>query len=87
MIKPLKDKDGNYIPLDTAILYKDNGDAVAVIGYYYVIPLNVWAALTSHEETIYPCDFHLNEPSVDVIVEKFWRHMGDCFDELKERCK
>lgn len=39
MIKPMKDKDGNYIPLDTAILHKDNGDAVAVIGYYCVIPL------------------------------------------------
>lgn len=30
MIKLLKDKDGNYIHLDTTSLYKDNGDAVEV---------------------------------------------------------
>lgn len=87
MIKLLKDKDGNYIPLDTTSLYKDNGDAVEVTGYFYAIHLKVWAALTSHEEIIYPCDFHLKEPSIDVIVEKFWRHTEDRFAELKERCK
>ena len=36
MIQPLKDMDGNYIPLDTIELYDDDGTAVGLAGFFYV---------------------------------------------------
>ena len=41
MIQPLKDADGNYIPLDTWELYKDDGTVVDITGFSYVTRVGV----------------------------------------------
>lgn len=87
MIAPLKDKDGNDIPLDTSCLYTDNGDVFEVIGYSYAIFFNTWVATTSRGETICPYNFHLRRPSVDDIANGFWRYMDKSFAEFRERCE
>lgn len=100
MIQPLKDKDGNYIPLDTIMLYDDDGTVVNLAGFFYVSRVGLWYASTVGGETLFPDQYHLNNPAekkdidelfnaLEAIVEndKFRNLLKNRFAELKERCK
>lgn len=100
MIQPLKDKDGNYIPLDTWELYEDDGTVVEITGFSYVTRVGVWVASTWSAKTVSPNKLHLNNPAdkkdIDELVkalteivenEKFRRVLKNRFAELKERCE
>lgn len=100
MIQPLKDKDGNYIPLDTIELYDDDGTAVGLVGFFYVSRVGVWSASAVDGKTLFPDQYHLNNPTVkkdideffkalEAIVEneKFRNLLKNHFAELKERCE
>lgn len=100
MIQPLKDKDGNYIPLDTIELYDDDGTAVGLAGFFYVSRVGVWSASTVDGKTLFPNQYHLNNPTEEKdidellkalteIVEnkKFRNILENRFAELKERCE
>lgn len=100
MITPLKDKDGNYIPLDTWELYEDDGTVVYITGFSYVTRVGVWCASDFDGAVLHPQQLHLNKPTKDddldellkaltEIVEndKFRNILENRFAELKERCK
>lgn len=63
MIQPLKDADGNYIPLDTWELYEDDGTAVDITGFAYVTRVGVWSASDFDGNILNPRQLHLNKPS------------------------
>ena len=98
MIQPLKDADGNYIPLDTWWLYKDDGTAVDITGFSYVTRVGVWSALDFGGNILNPLQLHLNKPSdgMDELVrafdeiaksDEFRTRLENALAELKERCK
>lgn len=87
MITPLKDMDGNYIPLDTTRLYDGDGALVKVTAYSYMADSGTWCIVDSYGEIFFPCNIHQHRPSADDSVEELWRHMEKCFVELLERCK
>ena len=100
MIQQLKDKDGNYIPLDTLELYEDDGTVFDVTGFSYIPRLGIWVASTTDGKPYYPSEFHLNKPADDddidelfkalesiVDNDKFRNLLKNRFAELKERCK
>lgn len=98
MIQPLKDADGNYIPLDTWELYKDDGTVVEITGFSYVTRVGVWFASDLYGNTASPRDLHLNKPGddMDKLVrafdeiaksDEFRTRLENAFAELKERCK
>lgn len=98
MIQPLKDADGNYIPLDTWELYKDDGTVVDITGFSYVTRVGVWSASDFSGNILNPCQLHLNKPSddMDELVrafdeiaksDEFRTRLENAFAELKERCK
>jgi hypothetical protein len=100
MIQPLKDMDGNYIPLDTIELYDDDGTAVGLAGFFYVSRVGVWSASTVDGKTLFPNLYHLNNPTeekdIDELLkalaeivenDKFRNLLKNHFAELKERCE
>ena len=102
MINPLKDKDGNYIPLNTSELYEDDGTVFDIAGFSYIPRLGVWVISSTKNDCVpySPSEFHLNKPADDAdidelfkalesIVEndKFRNLLKNHFAELKERCK
>lgn len=100
MIQPLKDMDGNYIPLDTIRLYDDDGTVVNITGFYYASRIGLWFATTVDSATLFPDQYHLNNPAekkdidelfkaLEEIVEndKFRNLLKNRFAELKERCE
>lgn len=87
MIQPLKDMDGNYIPLDTTRLYDDDGYLVKVIGYTYILPDGPWLLTDSYGELFFPSDLHLHKSSTDNELDEYLRRMGDAFNKLNEHCK
>ncbi len=100
MIQPLKDADGNYIPLDTCELYEDDGTVVDITGFCYVPRVGVWVASTWSAETVSPNKLHLNnlaeEKDIDGLLKalteivenkKFRNILENRFAELKERCE
>ena len=100
MIQPLKDMDGNYIPLDTVMLYDDDGTVVNITGFSYASRIGLWFATTVEGATLFPDQYHLNNPAIkkdidelfkalEAIVEndKFRNLLKNHFAELKERCE
>lgn len=100
MIQPLKDMDGNYIPLDTMMLYDDDGTVVGLTGFSYASRTGLWFATTVDGATLFPDQYHLNNPTEEKdidellkalteIVEnkKFRNILENRFAELKERCE
>ncbi len=100
MIQPLKDMDGNYIPLDTCELYDDDGTVVDICGFFYASRVGLWSASTVDDAILFPDQYHLNNPTVkkdideffkalEAIVEneKFRNLLKNHFAELKERCE
>lgn len=98
MIQPLKDKDGNYIPLDTCELYDDDGTVVDICGFFYASRVGLWSASTVDNATMFPDQYHLNKPGDDmdklvrafdeiVKSDEFRTRLENAFAELKERCK
>lgn len=100
MIQPLKDMDGNYIPLDTIALYDDDGTVVGLTGFSYASRIGLWFATTVDGATLFPDQYHLNNPTEEKdidellkalteIVEnkKFRNILENRFAELKERCE
>lgn len=98
MIQPLKDADGNYIPLDTWELYEDDGTAVDITGFAYVTRVGVWSASDFDGNILNPRQLHLNKPSngMDELVrafdeiaksDEFRTRLKNAFTELKERCE
>lgn len=100
MINPLKDKDGNYIPLDTLTLYEDDGTVFDVAGFSYIPRLGIWIAATGDGKPYSPSEFHLNKPADDADIDELFKALeaiveNDKFRdllknhlaELKERCK
>lgn len=98
MIQPLKDADGNYIPLDTWELYKDDGTVVEITGFSYVTRVGVWSASDFDCNILNPRQLHLNKPGddMDKLVrafdeiaksDEFRTRLENAFAELKERCK
>lgn len=98
MIQPLKDADGNYIPLDTWELYEDDGTVVDITGFSYVTRVGVWSASDFSGNILYPRQLHLNKPGddMDKLVrafdeiaksDEFHTRLENAFAELKERCK
>lgn len=64
MIQPLKDIDGNYIPLDTVMLYDDDGTVVNITGFSYASRIGLWFATTVDGATLFPDQYHLNNPAI-----------------------
>lgn len=100
MIQPLKDMDGNYIPLDTVMLYDDDGTVVNITGFSYASRIGLWFATTVDGASLFPDQYHLNNPTekkdidelfkaFEAIVEndKFHNLLKNHFAELKERCE
>lgn len=100
MIQPLKDMDGNYIPLDTYKLYEDDGTVVWLTGFSYASRIGLWFATTVDGATLFPEQCHLNNPTeekdIDELVkalteiienDKFRNILKNRFAELKERCE
>lgn len=100
MIQPLKDMDGNYIPLDTAMLYDDDGTVVNITGFSYASRIGLWFATTVDGASLFPDQYHLNNPTekkdidelfkaFEAIIEndKFRNLLKNHFAELKERCE
>lgn len=100
MIQPLKDFDGNYIPLDTIRLYDDDGTVVNITGFSYASRIGLWFATTVDGASLFPDQYHLNNPAekkdidelfkaLEAIVEndKFRNLLKNRFAELKERCE
>lgn len=100
MIQPLKDIDGNYIPLDTIMLYDDDGTVVNITGFSFASRIGLWFAFTVDWESLSPDQYHLNNPvekkyidelfkALEAIVEndKFRNLLKNRFAELKERCE
>lgn len=98
MITPLKDMDGNYIPLDTIRLYDDDGTVVNITGFSYASRVGLWFATTVDGASLFPDQHHLNKPGddMDKLVrafdeiaksDEFRTRLENAFAELKERCK
>lgn len=100
MIQPLKDMDVNYIPLDTVMLYDDDGTVVNITGFSYASRIGLWFATTVDGASLLPNQYHLNNPTEEKdidellkalteIVEnkKFRNILENRFAELKERCE
>lgn len=100
MIQPLKDMDGNYIPLDTIRLYDNDGTVVNITGFYYASRIGLWFATTVDGASLFTDQYHLNNPAekkdidelfkaLEAIVEndKFRNLLKNRFAELKERCE
>lgn len=98
MIQPLKDFDGNYIPLDTIRLYDDDGTVVNITGFSYASRIGLWFATTVDGASLFPDQYHLNKPGndMDELVrafdeiaksDEFRTRLENAFTELKERCK
>ena len=97
MIQPLKDMDGNYIPLDTIELYDDDGTAVGLAGFFYVSRVGVWSASTVDGKTLFPNLYHLNNPTEEKDIDELLKALAEIvendnllknhFAELKERCE
>lgn len=98
MIQPLKDKDGNYIPLDTVMLYDDDGTVVNITGFSYASRIGLWFATTVDGASLFPDQYHLNNPTeekdidelfkaLEAIAEndRFRNLLKNRFAELKER--
>lgn len=83
-----KDAEGREIPLDTPVLYKDDGTAVKIIGYSYVLhPNDEWIVTSADGEPYYPYKLHLHNQLIEDVISKTCRYMEKRFAELKERCK
>lgn len=98
MIQPLKDFDGNYIPLDTVMLYDDDGTVVNIAGFSYASRIGLWFATAIDGASLFPDQYHLNKPGDDmdnlvrefdeiVQSDEFRTRLWNAFTELKERCK
>lgn len=100
MIQPLKDIDGNYIQLDTIMLYDDGGTVVNITGFSYASRIGLWFAFDVDGKSLSPDQYHLNNPAekkdidelfkaLEAIVEndKFRNLLKNRFAELKERCE
>lgn len=98
MIQPLKDMDGNYIPLDTIGLYDDDGTLVNITGFFYTSRVGLWFATTVDNATLFPNQYHLNKPGddMDKLVrafdeiaksDEFRTRLENAFTELKESCE
>lgn len=100
MINPLKDKDGNYIPLDTVELYEDDGTAFDIAGFVYTPRLGIWVVETDDGKPYSPSEFHLKKPADGTGIDELFKELEaivendksldllkNRFAELRKRCK
>lgn len=81
-IEPPKDAEGREIPLDTKVLYDEDGNAYEVARYTYsvrqTIPRRKWEAVMLDSRCRYVSNLHITPPTPPDSWEKLEEDLNNC---------
>lgn len=85
-----KDAEGREIPLDTAMLYDEDGNAQEIIRYDYlvlqIIPSRKWNVITLDHVIHCASDMHLTPPDTWEKLEEDLGRVANCGDSSTPTC-